>query len=73
MASFSFLLAILSNFYFLMGQQAGDIYVRRTLSSWPIATPTLLFFLYCGSQFCYEVRNLEIRAKLGVPAPWRAR
>jgi hypothetical protein len=59
-----FHMAILSNFYFLMGVDCGNVYVEQSVFSWPVGTPVLLIFLYCGAQFSYEIRNWEVRRQL---------
>ena len=59
-----FLMSILTNFYFFMGTTVGDIFVRKSLGTWPIGTPVLLFFMYCGAQTSIEAKNWEIRKKL---------
>jgi hypothetical protein len=59
-----FLMSILSNFYFFMGTNVGHIFVQRATGTWPIGTPLLLFFMYCGAQTSVEVKNWEIRRKL---------
>ena len=59
-----FLMSIISNFYFLMGKDIGHIFIIRGFTSWPIGTPVLLFFMYCGAQTSIEVKNWEIRQEL---------
>lgn len=63
-----FMMSILSNFYFLMGADAGWIFVSKTVTSWPIGTPVILFFMYCGAQTSIEVKNWETRQKLLAPS-----
>lgn len=59
-----FLMSIISNMYFLMGKDMGHILMTRGFTSWPIGTPVLLFFMYCGAQTSIEVKNWEIRKEL---------
>ena len=59
-----FLMSIISNMYFLMGKDMGHILMTRGFTSWPIGTPLLLFFMYCGAQTSIEVKNWEIRKEL---------
>ena len=42
----------------------GYIFMIRGFTSWPIGTPVLLFFMYCGAQTSIEVKNWEIRKEL---------
>ena len=56
-----FLLSICSNMYFLLGEEIGPIFLWKGLNSWPLGTPTTLFFLYCGAQTSIEVKNWEVR------------
>ena len=64
MAAPLFMLSIISNMYFLIGQEAGDIFMSRGLNSWPWGTPLTLFFMYCGSQVSIEMKNWEIWKEL---------
>jgi hypothetical protein len=57
-------MSILSNFYFFTGTAVGNIFVHRATGSWPVGTPVLLFFMYCGAQTSVEVKNWEIRRQL---------
>jgi len=59
-----FLMSIISNFYFLMGKDIGYIFLVKGFTSWPIGTPTILFFMYCGAQTSIEVKNWEIRREM---------
>ena len=55
-----FLLSINSNFYFLMGSEIGNIFMKNGFMSWPIGTPIILFFMYCGAQTSIEAKNYEL-------------
>ena len=55
-----FLLSIISNFYFLMGTEIGNIFMHKGFMSWPIGTPIILFFMYCGAQTSIEAKNYEL-------------
>ena len=57
-------MSIISNMYFLMGKDMGYVLMTRGFTSWPIGTPVLLFFMYCGAQTSIEVKNWEIRKEL---------
>lgn len=59
-----YLLSIISNMYFLIGLEAGDIFLKRGFNSWPWGTPLTLFFMYCGSQVSIEMKNWEIWKEL---------
>ena len=59
-----YLLSIISNMYFLIGLEAGDIFMKRGFNSWPWGTPLTLFFMYCGSQVSIEMKNWEIWKEL---------
>ena len=59
-----FLMSILSNFYFFFDVNVGNLFVSRSLGSWPVGTPFILLCMYCGAQTSFEMRNWEIRAKL---------
>ena len=59
-----FLLSIVSNMYYLFGQEVGDMCLRRIFYSWPWGTPTVLFFMYCGSQVSIGTKNWEISKEL---------
>ena len=50
--------------YFLIGLEAGDIFLKRGFNSWPWGTPLTLFFMYCGSQVSIEMKNWEIWKEL---------
>jgi hypothetical protein len=56
-------MSLLSNFYFFMGTNVGDIFVKHAMATWP---PLLLFFLYCGAQTSVEVKNWEIKKKMAL-------
>eukprot|EP00096_Caligus_rogercresseyi_P011085 TRINITY_DN4261_c0_g1_i2.p1 TRINITY_DN4261_c0_g1~~TRINITY_DN4261_c0_g1_i2.p1 ORF type:complete len:521 (-),score=57.10 TRINITY_DN4261_c0_g1_i2:452-2014(-) len=58
-----FLVSIISNFYFFMGKNNGDLYFSRIISSWPRGTLSTLFFMYSGAQTSLEVSNWEHRKK----------
>jgi hypothetical protein len=47
-----------------MGDHIGSIFMQRGFGSWPIGTPTILFFMYCGAQTSIEVKNWEIRKEM---------
>ena len=55
------LMSICSSMYFLFGEDIGPIFLWRGFTSWPLETPTTLFFLYCGCQTSIEVKNWELR------------
>jgi hypothetical protein len=57
-------MTILSNFYFIFGFEVANVYVEKTVFSWPVGTPVLLFFLYCGVQTSSEIKNWEFRRQL---------
>ena len=59
-----FMLSIISNMYFLIGLDAGNIFMNRGFNSWPWGTPVTLFFMYCGAQTSIEVKNWEIWKEL---------
>lgn len=59
-----FLMSILSNFYFFMGKDLGDVFWNRCWGSWPVGTPVILMFMYCGAQTSFEMKNWEIRKAL---------
>lgn len=59
-----YMMSILSNFYFFMGTFVGHHFVVRGVTSWPIGTPTILFFMYCGAQSSIEAKNWDLRKKL---------
>ena len=59
-----FLMSILSNFYFFFDIDVGDLFVLRSLTSWPIGTPFILLCMYCGAQTSFEMKNYEIRKML---------
>ncbi len=59
-----FLLSIVSNMFFLLGYKNGWTFMVRGFLTWPIGTPTTLFFMYCGAQTSIEIKNWEIRKKL---------
>ena len=61
-----FLMSIISNFYFLFDEddKIGKIFLEKGFTSWPIGTPVLLFFMYCGAQTSIEVKNWELRKKI---------
>ena len=59
-----FQMSILSNFYFFMRKDLGDYFLWTTWTSFPIGTPLLLFFMYCGAQTSFEMKNWEIRHHL---------
>ena len=48
--------------YLILHPKVGHIFARRVLlESWPWGLPTILSFLYCGSQVVIEVKNYESR------------
>lgn len=55
-----YLMSIISNMYFLIGHEAGNIFMSKGFNSWPLGTLTTLFFMYCGAQTSIEVKNYEI-------------
>ena len=55
------LMSICSNMYFLLGGKIGHMFLWKAFTSWPLGTPTTLFFLFCGCQTAIEVKNWEIR------------
>ena len=57
-------MSILSNFYFFFDVDLGNLFVSRSTGAWPLGTPIILFFMYCGAQTSFEMRNWEIRARL---------
>ena len=59
-----FLMSILSNFYFFMGKDLGDVFWTRSWGSWPLGTPVILLAMYCGAQTSFEMKNWEIRGHL---------
>lgn len=54
------MMSILSNFYFFMGTEVGNLFVTRTCLSWPVATPLILVVMYCGAQTSFEAKNWEM-------------
>jgi len=59
-----FLMSLISIQYFFMRGQIGHIFLIKGFLSWPVGTPTLLFFMYCGAQTSIEVKNWEIRKQM---------
>ena len=57
------LLSVISNMYFLIDQEAGDIFLIRAFNSWPYATPLTLLFMYCLAQTSIEMKNYDIKKK----------
>ena len=48
--------------YLILHPKVGHIFAGRVLlESWPWGLPTILSFLYCGSQAAIEVKNYESR------------
>ena len=47
-----------------MGIEIGNIYMIKGFMSWPIGTPTILFFMYCGAQTSIEAKNWELKKVL---------
>ncbi len=58
-----FLMSILSNFYYVMGAEVGDIFAHRLYDSWS-GTTCILFFTYCGAQTSFEIKNWEISKRI---------
>ena len=56
-----YLMSIVSNMYFLLGEEIGPMFLWKALTSWPLGTPTTLFFMFCGAQTSIEVKNWELR------------
>ena len=45
--------------------QVGHIFARRVLlECWPWGLPTILLFLYCGSQAAMELKNYQIKQRI---------
>ena len=61
LSSILYLLSIVSSMYFLIDENAGNLFMDCAFNSWPFGTPLILFFLYCGAQTSIEVKNWEIR------------
>ena len=55
------LMSTCSNIYFLQGKNIGHLFLWKAFTSWPLGTPTTLFFFFCGCQTAIEVKNWEIR------------
>eukprot|EP00095_Tigriopus_kingsejongensis_P004127 maker-scaffold122_size333723-snap-gene-2.43 protein:Tk04127 transcript:maker-scaffold122_size333723-snap-gene-2.43-mRNA-1 annotation:"protein-cysteine n-palmitoyltransferase rasp" len=58
-----FLVSILSNMFFFMGVPAGSHLMEKAFTSFPLGTPLLFVFMYCGAQTSFEMRNWEIKSK----------
>ncbi|CAD1477919.1 unnamed protein product, partial [Heterotrigona itama] len=54
-------MSVISNFYFFVGEEIGNIYIYRLLHDTGYSTFTLLFFLYCCCQVSTDIKNWELQ------------
>lgn len=54
-------MSVISNFYFFVGEEIGNIYIYRILYDTWYSKFILLFFLYCCCQVSIDIKNWELR------------
>ena len=54
-------MSVISNFYFFVGEEIGNIYISRILHDTWYNTFVLLFFLYCCCQVSIDIKNWELQ------------